>query len=176
MLQLEKATPADARTLMQICVQAFAEDIGQWGGPIGIDQVKAHLDWMKTYLYYRIVFDEKTVGGVLVDSQDDKHYVLSAMFIAPESQNQGLGTQAIRLLEETHPTATKWSLSTAYCSHKSQRFYERLGYVKVGETEPGGYPEIPDKHFHLFLYEKKLDGPPQSIERQKKKPKARYSV
>ena len=42
MLQLEKATPADARTLMQICVQAFAGDIEQWGGPIGIDQVKAH--------------------------------------------------------------------------------------------------------------------------------------
>ena len=163
MLQLEKATPADARTLMQICVHAFAEEIEQWGGPIGIDQVQAHLDWMRTYLYYKVVFDEKTVGGVLVDPQDDKHYVLSAMFIAPAYQNQGLGTLAIRLLEETHPKATKWSLATAYSSPTSQRFYERLGYVKVGETEPGGYPEIPDKRFHLFLYEKKLEGSPPTV-------------
>ena len=76
------------------------------------------------------MFDEKTVGGALVDPQDDAHYVLCAMFIAPESQNQGLGTRAIRLLEATHPTAAKWSLATAYSSHKSQRFYERLGYQR----------------------------------------------
>lgn len=159
-MRLETATPADARTLMQICVQAFEEEIEQWGGPIGIDRIEAHLDWMRTYLYYKIVLDEKTVGGVLVDPQDDEHYVLCAMFIAPESQNQGIGTQAMRLLEETHPTATQWSLSAAYSSHKSHYFYEKLGYVKVGKTKPGGYPEISDKRFHLFLYEKKLDGNP----------------
>jgi RimJ/RimL family protein N-acetyltransferase len=92
---------------------------------------------------------------MLVDAQDDDQYVLCAMFVAPEFQNRGIGTQAIGLLEEAHPAAIKWSLSTAYSSHRSQRFYERLGYTKVGETAPGEYTEIPDERFHLFLYEKR---------------------
>jgi RimJ/RimL family protein N-acetyltransferase len=158
MIRLVKASTADAEALMQICVQAFAEDIAQWGGPIGIDEVESHLDWMETYLYYKILVNDRTVGGMLVDPQDDEHYVLSATFIAPEFQNQGIGTQAIGLLEEAHPTAKKWSLSTVYSSHRSQHFYEKLGYEKVGETKPGEFPEIPDERFHLFLYEKKLDG------------------
>jgi GNAT superfamily N-acetyltransferase len=157
-IRLVRASAADAETLMQICVEAFAEDIEQWGGPIGIDQVEAHLDWMGKYLYYKVLVEEKTVGGILVDPQDDEHYVLSAMFIAPESQSQGMGTQAISLLEEAHPAATKWSLSAVYSSHRSHHFYEKLGYVRVGETKPGDYPEIPDERFHLFLYEKRLGG------------------
>ena len=158
MIRLVKATAADAEALMQICVQAFAEDIEQWGGPIGIDQVEAHLDWMQKYLYYKVLVEEKTVGGMLVDPQDHEHYVLCAMFIAPESQNQGIGTQAVSLLEEAHPTARKWSLSAVYSSRQSQHFYEKLGYEKVGETKPGDHPEIPDERFHLFLYEKRTDG------------------
>ena len=158
MMRLVKASAADAEALMQICVQAFAEDIEQWGGPIGIDRLEAHLDWMDKYLYYKIVVNGRTVGGILVDPQDDEHVVLSAMFIAPDSQNQGIGTQAMGLLEQAHPTATKWSLSAVYSSHTSQHFYEKLGYEKVGETRPGDFPEIPDQRFHLFLYEKRLDG------------------
>jgi GNAT superfamily N-acetyltransferase len=158
MIQLVKATASDAEILMQICVQAFAEDIEQWGGPIGIDRVEAHLEWMETYLYYKIEFGGKTVGGVLVDPQDGNQYVLSAMYIAPEYQNQGIGTRTIGLLERAHPTAQRWLLSTAYSSHKSQRFYEKLGYERVGETEPGAYPGIPDRGFYLILYEKTPGG------------------
>ena len=158
MIRLAKATTADAEALMQICVQAFAEDIEQWGGPIGIDQVEAHLGWMGTYRYYKVLAEDETIGGVLVDSQDDEHCVLSAMFIAPAFQNQGIGTLVINLLEEAHPAVKRWSLSTVYSSHRSQRFYEKLGYEKIGETKPGDYPGIPDGRFHLFLYEKRLRG------------------
>jgi GNAT superfamily N-acetyltransferase len=154
MTRLVRASPADAETLMQICVQAFAEDIEQWGGPIGVDQVEAHLEWMKQYLYYKVLVDGQTVGGMLVDPQDDETHVLCAMFIAPESQDQGIGTQAMDLLEKAHPAAKKWFLSTVYSSYRSQHFYEKLGYIKVGETRPGEYAEIPDERFHLFLYEK----------------------
>jgi GNAT superfamily N-acetyltransferase len=97
---------------------------------------------------------------MLVAPQDDEQYVLCAMFIAPEFQNQGIGTQAMGLLEEVRPAAQKWSLSTVYSSYRSHRFYERLGYVKIGETKPGDHLEISDERFHLFLYEKRSDAAP----------------
>jgi hypothetical protein len=58
--------------------------------------------------------------------------------------------------EESHPTAKKWALCTPYLNDRVHRFYEKLGYEKVGQTKPGDHPEFPDKGFYLLLYQKSV--------------------
>jgi hypothetical protein len=54
----------------------------------------------------------------------------------------------MKFLFEEFAGAEKWTLETPYLSFRNHHFYEKLGYKKVGETQPE-----PDG-FHLFLYEK----------------------
>jgi hypothetical protein len=58
--------------------------------------------------------------------------------------------------EESYPTAKKWALCTPYLNDRVHRFYEKLGYEKVGQTKPGDHPEFPDKGFYLLLYQKSV--------------------
>jgi hypothetical protein len=51
-----------------------------------------------------------------------------------------------------YPDARKWSLDTPYKSYRNHYFYEKHGYVKVGETQPEK-----ENEFYLFLYEKNID-------------------
>nr|MCU0480744.1 GNAT family N-acetyltransferase [Anaerolineae bacterium] len=66
--------------------------------------------------------------------------------IDPPYHGKGIGTLAMQFIETMHP-ATKWSLDTPIYATRNQHFYEKLGYIKVGETiEAGGLV--------LFSYEK----------------------
>jgi len=65
----------------------------------------------------------------------------------------GIGAKAIKFLEQEFPEAKVWGLDTPYKSYGNHHFYEKMGYVKVRETEP-----INDKcGFYLYVYEKKME-------------------
>jgi GNAT superfamily N-acetyltransferase len=162
MIQIERASAEDADKLRQIGVQAFAHDSERYGAPTaGIDLVENHREWIERYHYYKITAGAEIIGGVMVVPDGDCYY-LEALFITPALQNQGMGTRAMRFVEEAYPTAEKWALYTAHLSHRTQRFYEKLGYEKVGQTNPGDHPEMPDQGFHLLLYEKRMAEQPEA--------------
>ena len=156
MVRIERALTEDVEKLTQVGIQAFAEDAEKYGAsPSGVDQVENHREWIEKYHYYKIVIGNEIVGGIIV-MPGDECYTLGALFIAPIFQNQGHGSRGIKFIEEKYPTATKWALCTPYRNDRLHRFYEKLGYEKVGETKPGEYPEVPDKNYVLWLYEKKM--------------------
>lgn len=41
----------------------------------------------------------------------------------------------MQLIEVEFPRAVQWSLDTPYLNIKNHHFYEKLGYIKVGEHE-----------------------------------------
>ncbi len=167
MVTIERASPEDAPALAQVGTQAFAQDAERYGAsPSGIDRVENHLAWLEQCHYYKILDAAAIVGGILVSPSADGHYGLSALFVAPAFQRQGIGTRAVRLMEQTYPAATRWALCTPYLNHRLHRFYERVGYVKVGETNPGDHPEVPDPRFHLFIYGKSMVPPCQGASEQ----------
>ncbi len=151
MVQFQLTQEDDAAQLTAIQKRAFDSQVPpempDLGGPPGYDSVDHQIDMMRRGPYYKVLVDDAIVGGIILDPKSPNHCHVEIVFIDPLLHSQGIGTQAFHWLEATHPQYTLWTLRTPAFHKRNQRFYERLGYVKVGETEvfPG---------FILFLYEK----------------------
>jgi GNAT superfamily N-acetyltransferase len=156
MVTFEKATPADATALTAVQTRTFDDDSRRFtaqlsGGPPGYDEIDWQLQMMGLGHYYKIVADERLIGGLIVFDQGGGHYELGRIYIDPAYQNQGLGGQAMQFIEQTFPQARQWTLDTPSWAVRNQHFYEKWGYAKVQEEAiaPG---------FTLFFYEKHLGG------------------
>lgn len=149
MVSIKKAEPQDANEMLEARISSFQDENKIYGyGPPGYDSIKNILGGIERGTSYKILYQGKIVGGISVDYIDEGHYNLKGIYIDLEYHNKGIGTFAMRLLEENFPDAVKWSLETPYLSIRNHHFYEKMGFVKVGETEPEA------DGFYLFLYEK----------------------
>jgi ribosomal protein S18 acetylase RimI-like enzyme len=147
----EKMSAADAQTLLDIQIRAFHQDTIDYGveegGPPDYDSLEHMLKDIEKYYSYKILADGKIVGGIVVWNYGEGHYHLDKIYIDPAYHNQGIGTKAMNFLEASYP-ATKWTLDTPAYALRNQHFYEKFGYLKVGEHEEAD-------GFILFAYEKK---------------------
>jgi len=148
----EHATPADAEDLVKVQIAAFHDDARLYpgvgfGGPPGYDSIDVMHQKIQEGNYYKIVLDGQIVGGLGVFDKGAGHFHLDVLYIDPAYHNRGVGSQAIQFIEETYP-ATKWTLDTPDYAVRNHHFYEKFGYVKVGQQE---FPDIT-----LLAYEKRL--------------------
>jgi hypothetical protein len=81
--------------------------------------------------------DEEVAGGVMAKVVG-KHGVLERIFVDPSLMRGGIGTEAMRLIEEAYPEVFLWSLGTPEWNTRTQQFYGKLGYMQVGweHSEP----------------------------------------
>lgn len=152
-IKFEKALPEDAQTLMAIQIRAFHEDAKIYpnvaeGGPPNYDSLETMLDDIEKGLCHKILADGKIIGGTVVWEEDDGHYHLHIIHIDPPFHGQGIGTKAMQFIEATYP-AKKWSLDTPAYATRNHHFYEKLGFVKVGEI-------LESDDFLLYSYEKQI--------------------
>lgn len=151
-ITFERATPADAETLVSVQIAAFHDDNRLYGvpldGPPGYDSLEVMLAKIGEDECYKILADGQTVGVITLFPRAEGHYHLDVLAIHPQYHNRGIGTMAIHFIEHTYP-ATLWTLDTPLYAVRNQHFYEKFGYVKVGEsTEPDG--------LILIAYEKRV--------------------
>ena len=153
-IRFEHASFDDAPALTEIQIRAFDDDARRFGnqpdgGPPGYDSVDAQCDLMRTArAYFKIIMDDQTVGGLVVFEHPEANlFELSHLYIDPNFQDRGIGTQAMNLMETTFPDATRWMLHTPQWATRNHHFYEKLGYNKVAE-------ETQEDGFVLFRYEK----------------------
>jgi GNAT superfamily N-acetyltransferase len=151
-VSFEPAAVADAEALVAVQVAAFHSNglayPADWtGGPPGYDSVEDAVGKMTRDAYYKIVSDGRIIGGIVVFDRGQGHFHLDVIYVDPGRHGHGIGTQAMRFIERAHRAST-WTLETPSWHVRNQRFYEKLGYVKVGETV---YPDIT-----LFAYEKRV--------------------
>jgi GNAT superfamily N-acetyltransferase len=151
-ITFEKANLDDAPSLMNIQIAAFHEDARIYpgveiGGPPGYNSLDAVRRRIAEEQYYKIVFEGQIVGGMVVFKPDEGHFHLDLIYIDPAYHNRGIGTHAMQFLEQTY-AATKWTLHTPLYATRNHHFYEKFGYVKVGEEH---YVDI-----ILIAYEKKI--------------------
>ena len=149
-VSFEPATAADAEALVGVQVAAFHSDAVTYpgvevGGPPGYDSVDDARAKIARHHYHKIVRDERIVGGIVVFDRGGGHCHLDLIYLDPSQHGQGIGTQAMRFLEQTH-RATVWTLDTPSWAVRNQHFYEKLGYAKVGKSV---HPDVT-----LFAYEK----------------------
>ncbi|MEI8305444.1 MAG: GNAT family N-acetyltransferase [Chloroflexales bacterium] len=150
-LTFAPASDADAETLVRIQIAAFHHDsvlypeIAQ-GGPPGYDSIAQMRKNIAQHPCYKLVYEGRPIGVMVIFEQDDGHTHLDGIAIDHSYHNRGFGTLAMQFLEQAHP-ARCYTLDTPSWAVRNQHFYEKLGYVKVGETS---YPDIT-----LFAYEKR---------------------
>ncbi len=153
MIEFCKVLESDAIELTNVAMRAFKDDKVKYGSvPPGIDTKEQHLSYMKDADYFKILKDNIIIGGIIVFNDTKCNYILGSIFILPELQNRGIGKKAINFIEKNFPEAKKWSLDTPYLSFRNHHFYEKMGYIKVGEVFPDK-----DSDFCLFLYEKTIE-------------------
>lgn len=151
-VSFERAEIHDVESLVSVAVAAFHHDSILYpniepGGPPGYDSSAVMQHKITEDECYKIVESEHIVGGMIVFAKGNGHYHLDLIFISPEYHNRGIGTQAVRFIEDTYP-ATRWTLDTPTWAIRNIHFYEKLGYVKVGE--------FADDDTTLIAYEKRI--------------------
>ncbi|MBN2471669.1 MAG: GNAT family N-acetyltransferase [Anaerolineae bacterium] len=137
----KRAAIHDTEALVSAAIAAFHHDSILYpeveiGGPPGYDSPAVMRRKIVEGECYTIVEGERVIGGLVVFVEGDGHYHLDLIFIVPDRHNRGIGTQAMRFLENTC-SAARWTLDTPTWATRNIHFYEKLGYVRVGEFEDG---------------------------------------
>ena len=83
--------------------------------------------------HYTIISCSNIIGAAEIRIDKDDECYINRIFLLPEYQNKGIGTQIMNFFEVTYSNIKKWTLCTPNKNYKSQFFYEKLGYRKVGE-------------------------------------------
>lgn len=141
-ITFQRASLADAETLLKIQIAAFNYDFILYphiplGGPPNYDSLEHVRQAIQVDDYYAMRVDETYVGGIVLFKMAEAHYHLDILYIHPDYHNQGIGTKALAFLEAQYPHAKKWTLHTPTWAIRNQHFYEKCGYIKVGErVEP----------------------------------------
>jgi len=154
-VRIERATPADAPALLRAQIRAFEHDALIYpgvavGGPPGYDSLDVLLAHIQTDDTYKIEADGHIVGGMVIFDRGEGRCHLDVIFIDPDYHDRGIGTRAMHYLDE-HYAARLWTLDTPTWAVRNQHFYEKLGFIKVGEVQ------YEDDDTPLFAYEKRLD-------------------
>jgi RimJ/RimL family protein N-acetyltransferase len=139
MLRFEKARPADARSLALVSGRAFDNDVNYGapgpGGPPGYKSEMWQIRMMSRGHYYKIILAEagdQIIGGFIIFQNAYGDCELGRIFIDAEYQNQRIGSQAMAFMETAFPEARRWTLGTPIWNLRTQHFYEKVGYVKIG--------------------------------------------
>ncbi|MFT5727128.1 MAG: GNAT superfamily N-acetyltransferase [Desulforhopalus sp.] len=151
-VKLDKAKVEDAEVLKAMSVLSFTSDYEQYGSyPPDIES----LDWHKSAIakghYYKISYDDKIAGGICVIPSVNDLIKIKYFFISDIYQNKGIGSTAMELIEKKYSNAKTWALVTPYKAYRNHHFYEKLGYLKVGEVQPD-----PHNEFKIFKYKKEI--------------------
>lgn len=151
-IRLERATQDDAESLQTLKLRAFRQEVALYGfGPPYYDSIDRLKQAIEVPYYYKILAGENLIGGCCVREIAENQYRLSSLYLDEDWQNQGVGSIVMPLIFEAFPHAKRWSLETPHRSIRNHHFYEKCGFVKVGETPPE-----PPKGFYLFLYAREM--------------------
>ena len=150
MIRLLKATVVDAKALVEVQLKAFSIDVDICGeGPPGYDSVERQIELLKSHIYYKIVDEDKLIGGFYIHSQRNGHYEIVRLFIDPAYQGKGIGCMALKYIEGLFDDVKILELEASDFRKDNHIFYENRGYVKVGEKEysEGSFSYIYQKLF-----------------------------
>lgn len=77
---------------------------------------------------YRIMQDDKPVGGVIISVEGD-HGNLEILFVSPKVHSKGIGYAAWCAVERMHPEVKVWETVTPYFEKRNIHFYvNRCGF------------------------------------------------
>jgi RimJ/RimL family protein N-acetyltransferase len=140
MIEIKQAVVEDAAKLTEVQERTF-EDDNKWKpfgcsmeGPPGYNSVTWNAETIARMPYFKILFNGQIVGGIIVFDVGQGRYELGRIYVDPDFQNRGIGQRAVKLMFEALPAAKRWTLGTPSWAIRNQHFYEKMGFVRIGET------------------------------------------
>ena len=116
----------------------------------------------KTAETYRIILDNKKVGGVVIKiDKEHKKGDLELFFVNPENHSKGVGYGAWMALEKMHPEIEVWETMTPYFEKRNIHFYINvLGFHAVEFIHNRNRPKKDPDEFRgpeeFFKFEKRI--------------------
>jgi len=141
MIAIKRATAADAVELTAIQARTFQDHNVRkppgcsMEGPPGYDSIEWNAARIAETPYFKILQDGRIGGGIIVFDMGHGHCELGRIYVDPTFQDHGIGQAAMRQVFDAFPDAHRWTLGTPKWAVRNQHFYEKLGFVKVRETE-----------------------------------------
>ena len=126
-LAFECIQPEDVPELTGVMVRAFDHDAQRTfgverGGPDGYDNGEFFRKWLfgsENSHGYKILARDRIIGAFIVWIYEDGRNLLGTIFVDPDYQNMGVGTEAWRFIEQTFPDTKSWELSTPSAATKN---------------------------------------------------------
>jgi ribosomal protein S18 acetylase RimI-like enzyme len=150
---IEPAAEGDAEALAEISRRAFEHDVNYGApgpcGPPGYDSAGWQREMIGSGRFFKVLEQDRLVGGFVLFRLEDGSVEFGRAFLEPECQNRGIGAELLRFAEGVFAETKRLVLDTPSWNLRTQHFYEKGGYVKVGELDTG-------EGFVLFQYEKRL--------------------
>ena len=74
----------------------------------------------------------------MVLPKGDRQYECCGLFVDPDYHNRGVATRAFELVWAIYPDAELWMVGTPAWNTRTNYFYQKLGFVKVGTDGEDG--------------------------------------
>ncbi len=82
--------------------------------------------------YYVISLDGDEVGGVRINHRENGVFRIAPIFIIPEFQNKGIGSNVFKKLFKIYPEAVSWQLDSILQEERNCYLYEKMGFTATG--------------------------------------------
>jgi hypothetical protein len=149
-LSFETVTQADIPELTRVMTRAFDNDsrkhLGiEKGGPDGYDNGDFFRKWLFGQTVtkgFKVSADGAVIGGFIVWIFPTGHNILGTIFIDPDFQDRGVGSQVWKFIENRYPQTKSWRLKTPKFATKNHHFYEvKCGFRRMPSERKPGRPD-----------------------------------
>ncbi len=145
----------DAQIITSLRRATFDDDAARFAPPKtspprGYDSVEHTEREINLGSQFKVLVHDELIGALEIHINLQQEHLLSSFFLVSQWQSRGIGTKIMQTLEEIFPSAVLWRLSTAEWATRNHYFYEKLGYVRVGEYK------IFTGEYLMYLYEKRM--------------------
>ena len=142
-LDFRQATMDDAGLLVDIYNASFFNDYQRFGTCPGYGKtIEMMEESIRLYPKQIILCDDQPVGCVSCHQIGPQEYEIGCLCVIPEYQGKGIGTQAVRFVQDHYDDWKRLTLVTPIYKHENVRFYtERCGFQIIG-TERDGNVEL----------------------------------
>lgn len=149
-IYLQLASTDDIQMLQDSALKAFSGDYDKYGAfPPNIESIEWFQAAVSKKKFYKVVYDGEFAGAICVEGGEISCIEIKYLYIDLKFQNKHIGSKVMCLIESEYEHIENWTLFTPYMSFRNHHFYEKLGYIKVGELQPD-----PSDDFKLFEYSK----------------------
>jgi len=131
------ATPADAQLIHEIQMRAFAQE-GRICKTSDIPPLTEDLASIDRHIRTQTVLTAREGARIIASARgilEGRACSIQRVGVEPTHHGLGIGTALLRAIEQAHPHAERFDLTTNVAVPGNVEFYERLGYSVVEFTK-----------------------------------------